>query len=61
MLNLFQHPSCSKIGSKEAKWTLKQVQGDGTEYGVLDEVDVLSILDDEKAEALGPLLPIPTL
>jgi hypothetical protein len=29
MLNLFQHPSCSTPGVGEAKWTLKQVQGDG--------------------------------
>ncbi len=36
------------------KWTLKQVQGDGESYTILDEVEVLSVIDDEKAEALGP-------
>jgi hypothetical protein len=28
MLNLFQHPSCSKTRVRKDKWTLKQVQGD---------------------------------
>ena len=39
------------------KWTLKQVQGDGESYTILDEVEVLSIIDNEKAEALGPSAP----
>jgi acyl-CoA ligase (AMP-forming) (exosortase A-associated) len=42
--------------SSEAKWTLKQVQGDGLKFVVLDEVAVTASID---SDVLPPLPPLP--